>query len=139
MAKTHKTLIKLYNRDGGKCSYCNRQTRMTTSGFNCNDEDYASIDHYVAKAAGGSDSMNNKVLACRGCNSNKGMLDRTEFELFQMLRPKSERIDWVWEELFEEEYDPSPDGEFIRLIRRIYSGKPSKSKRITWLWEKILD
>ncbi len=53
--------IKVYERDGYKCRYCEKQlTRFT-----------ATLDHVVAIAEGGGNSLENLVTACLSCNSQK--------------------------------------------------------------------
>jgi 5-methylcytosine-specific restriction endonuclease McrA len=53
--------IKIHERDGYKCRYCEKQlTRFT-----------ATLDHVKAVAEGGDNSVDNLVTACLGCNSRK--------------------------------------------------------------------
>jgi hypothetical protein len=53
--------IKVYERDGYKCHYCEKQlTRFT-----------ATLDHVRPVAEGGNNSLENLVTACLGCNSRK--------------------------------------------------------------------
>jgi hypothetical protein len=53
--------IKVYERDGYKCRYCEKQlTRFT-----------ATLDHVRAVAEGGDNSFENLVTACLNCNSRK--------------------------------------------------------------------
>ncbi len=53
--------IKVYERDGYKCRYCGKQlTRFTCT-----------LDHLTPVAAGGTNSLDNLVTACLGCNSRK--------------------------------------------------------------------
>jgi hypothetical protein len=52
---------KVYERDGYKCHYCDKQlTRFT-----------ATLDHIVPVAEGGDNGFGNLVTACLGCNSRK--------------------------------------------------------------------
>ena len=41
----------------------------------CGGTDHLSLDHLVPRIAGGADSGDNVVWACRGCNSSKGGRD----------------------------------------------------------------
>jgi 5-methylcytosine-specific restriction endonuclease McrA len=59
----------LFNRDGTKCFYCNVKLNFET----------ATIDHLIPKSQGGSDNLDNLVLACHGCNINKGSKSLDEF------------------------------------------------------------
>jgi HNH endonuclease len=53
--------IKVYDRDGYKCRYCEKQlTRFT-----------ATLDHVTPVAEGGDNSFENLVTACLNCNSRK--------------------------------------------------------------------
>jgi 5-methylcytosine-specific restriction endonuclease McrA len=65
-----KELIKL-NR--GPCFYCGSLDRIT-------------VDHVVAIARGGTDSIGNLVPACKSCNSQKRQLTIMEWRLFQSKR-----------------------------------------------------
>lgn len=65
MAGSHqvKRLVKMY---GGKCHYCNRLTNRSEQNR------YPTRDHIVPKAMGGPNAMDNYVLACLGCNNDRG-------------------------------------------------------------------
>jgi hypothetical protein len=53
--------IKVYDRDGYRCRYCEKQlTRFT-----------ATLDHVTPVAEGGDNGIENLVTACLGCNSRK--------------------------------------------------------------------
>lgn len=67
------TLLKVYKRDGGICQLCGKRI-----GFDCdsNSDDYPSIDHILPLAKGGLHKWNNVQLACRGCNTAKGVRER---------------------------------------------------------------
>jgi HNH endonuclease len=53
--------IKVYERDGYKCRYCEKQlTRFT-----------ATLDHVTPVAEGGDNSFENLATACLNCNSQK--------------------------------------------------------------------
>jgi hypothetical protein len=49
-------------RDGERCFYCGEQSARYE------------LDHVVPKARGGSDDIENRVLACPACNAAKGTL-----------------------------------------------------------------
>lgn len=52
---------KIYERDGYKCQYCQKQlTRFT-----------ATLDHITPVSAGGGNEFDNLITACRECNSKK--------------------------------------------------------------------
>lgn len=50
---------KLVARDGHACRYCGGRS-------------YLSVDHVLPRVQGGSDELDNLVIACRRCNSRKG-------------------------------------------------------------------
>lgn len=52
---------KIYERDGYVCYYCSKQL----------DEKTATLDHIVAVAAGGRNTLDNLVTSCLSCNSRK--------------------------------------------------------------------
>ena len=53
--------VKVYERDGYKCHYCDKQlTRFT-----------ATLDHVTPVAEGGDNSLGNLVTSCLSCNSRK--------------------------------------------------------------------
>lgn len=51
---------------GDRCAYCGSTQRLT-------------IDHVVPLVRGGSNSIDNLIVACRSCNSRKGTLTALEF------------------------------------------------------------
>jgi hypothetical protein len=66
-AISKKELLKLGQ---GPCFYCGSKDRIT-------------IDHVVAIARGGTDSIGNLVSACKRCNSSKRDLTIIEWRLFK--------------------------------------------------------
>jgi 5-methylcytosine-specific restriction endonuclease McrA len=61
----------VFERDGRVCRYCGATDRLT-------------IDHVLPRRRGGSDDLSNLVVACRQCNSKKGV--RTPSEAGMALR-----------------------------------------------------
>ena len=58
--------LETYN-NGFKCAYCNERMELKWG-----DTELAfTIDHVLAKACGGSDSIHNLTFACQSCNSMK--------------------------------------------------------------------
>lgn len=55
--------MEIYERDNGICAYCD--TNLPPDGF--------SVDHIHPVALGGSDDLDNLTVACRSCNSAKGV------------------------------------------------------------------
>lgn len=55
-----ETRVRVQERDQGLCRYCGASNVPMT------------IDHLVPVSRGGSNRMENLVLACEGCNGEKG-------------------------------------------------------------------
>lgn len=56
-----KTVLRLFRKYGNACYFCS--TPLTTVD--------ATLDHYVPRAAGGSNEFSNLRPACRPCNNDK--------------------------------------------------------------------
>jgi 5-methylcytosine-specific restriction endonuclease McrA len=54
--------------------------------FYCGSKDRITVDHIVAIARGGTDSIGNLVSACKSCNSQKRQLTIMEWRLFRSKR-----------------------------------------------------
>lgn len=59
-------LREIVKRDGSRCVYCDRALDYTRRGAS-RDTD-ASLDHIIRLCDGGSNTYENVVCACRGCN-----------------------------------------------------------------------
>jgi len=98
MLKEHTTsrskAEKIAERDGGwKCHYCGVELNQDPSSYQFlrgeQDKDFTNLDgpygrlavveHVVPKIKGGTGKLDNLVLACRKCNSHKGVNDRDSF------------------------------------------------------------
>lgn len=60
------SLRKLHKASNGVCHYCGRKTNREISRL------YPTRDHIVPRSFGGPNTMDNYVLACAGCNSERG-------------------------------------------------------------------
>jgi len=58
--------VQVLARDGARCRYCSLEDDLT-------------IDHVVPRTKGGLDLLENLVVACRRCNSEKSNRDLDEF------------------------------------------------------------
>lgn len=58
----------LARRDGWNCHWCERKTSRK---INCNADLFATIEHLVRLADGGSNGEDNLVIACRKCNNTR--------------------------------------------------------------------
>lgn len=68
------TLKRLTQRDGWECHYCGQAL-----GWGSPIVARPEIDHLVSKANGGSNCLENKVLACGPCNGSKGRKNHDDF------------------------------------------------------------
>ena len=66
-----KRLRFLMERDGAICCYCKGPLRISTNYYDTLP-DRATVDHIIPYSKGGSDALKNTVLACYGCNNNRG-------------------------------------------------------------------
>lgn len=60
---------RIIERDGRKCSYCKKDLRGK----------HLTVDHVLPVCQGGTDELDNLVLACRPCNICKGGRTPTEW------------------------------------------------------------
>lgn len=58
----------LINKHGGACAICGEQVSLKEPDA----EDYATIDHVIARSRGGPEDIANLRLAHRGCNEARG-------------------------------------------------------------------
>jgi 5-methylcytosine-specific restriction endonuclease McrA len=74
------------------CEYCRSQARYATQAL--------SVEHILARAQGGSTSVENLALACQGCNNHKydkiAAPDPVSGQLVPLYHPRRHR----WEEHF---------------------------------------
>ncbi|TPG09387.1 HNH endonuclease [Curtobacterium flaccumfaciens] len=61
--------LRVWARDGYQCVYCG--VALT----NDHGPNSRTVDHVLAKANGGQDTIDNCLSACRSCNSSKGVND----------------------------------------------------------------
>ena len=87
---------KIKARDKGRCRYCGR----TVDWSNRRGSEGGTYDHILPVSKGGSNRLENIVVACRGCNSRKQ--DRTIEESGLALLPVVEPV-VTWSP------DPDPD------------------------------
>src|SRR5690606_34976638 len=78
-------LAKVFERDAGICAYCHARLVLPEQHRSRQRSDFmATLDHVIPKCRGGTNHLDNLVLACRRCNSTKGDMSVVHF-LF-MLR-----------------------------------------------------
>lgn len=78
------SVASIYKRFEGLCVYCGIAVRLT--GPKRVQRQLASRDHFIPVSLGGAKGVANQVLACRGCNSDKGHIDpRTLVQVWHRL------------------------------------------------------
>lgn len=60
---------KVYERDGGKCSHCDKDLKIEDKGMSRKLS--PEMDHIIPLALGGHHAMYNMQLLCKSCNSSK--------------------------------------------------------------------
>lgn len=72
-------LKKIVERDGSRCVYCERELDYSVAAENgAKSTTAATFDHVIRLVDGGSNTWENVVCACRGCNqrnANKSIED----------------------------------------------------------------
>lgn len=73
----------IYGSFGGKCAICGRKVdpndvAINNSGRKCLGRKYPTVDHIIPLKFGGTDTFSNVQLACKHCNSKKGIKDMSE-------------------------------------------------------------
>ena len=65
---------EIVKRDGNRCVYCGRTPIYPAylSYAGNHHKEMATIDHVIPKCKGGTDDLDNLVLACWACNVRKG-------------------------------------------------------------------
>lgn len=72
---TIEDITKLYNEQNGKCFYCGIMNKLTQ-------------DHKIPLSRGGSNQLDNIVLACQSCNSKKHTKTTEEFLVSNLIFQK---------------------------------------------------
>lgn len=85
MTKMTKRRAQLRERDGDCCFYCGRVMkfeptirRTFVSSFRVHPAEEATVEHLVDRQHGGSDDLENLVLACKGCNNGRNYMGLAE-------------------------------------------------------------
>lgn len=84
-----KLRCRLYQEQEGRCFHCERPTTLDPE--HVNRVDAATLDHIWPRGKGGGNRVWNFVMACRGCNFERGNM---AFDLFYALKETSRK---VWE------------------------------------------
>lgn len=75
------TRRNLMLRDGYQCQYCGRRPGLRE----------LNVDHVVPRSRGGSDTWDNLVISCRGCNLRKGKKTPDEAGMNLLKAPRKPR------------------------------------------------
>lgn len=87
MSDELQTLLSNYDH---KCAYCGTPVQRLKDFDISRNASVATIDHITPKSRGGSDFIENKILACLSCNSQKGQ--RTLAEYIDWLVKRGDRL-----------------------------------------------
>jgi 5-methylcytosine-specific restriction endonuclease McrA len=82
-ARRRKELFDfVFARDRGCCSYCGRKTEPLKRGLS-RAAHLATLDHVIPRSMGGQLFANNLVLACQGCNNERGTMEAGAFRVMK--------------------------------------------------------
>ncbi|MBB4290623.1 5-methylcytosine-specific restriction endonuclease McrA [Rhizobium leguminosarum] len=90
-------LLKLFERQNGRCCYCERFVVLSADYKIQQRSDAATIEHLRRRADGGTNQPHNLSLACKRCNQERGSLSwilyatfrRGEFlEFMEAIKPQ---------------------------------------------------
>lgn len=72
-------LDEAFAREGGRCFYCDRVCTSERRAKPPYPRNMASRDHLVPQFYGGSDDIENVVMACIECNNARGLMFYVDF------------------------------------------------------------
>jgi 5-methylcytosine-specific restriction endonuclease McrA len=76
--KHRRRMARLFELYAGCCYYCGVAVRQN-NGERPEVNEHATLDHLIPLSMGGTNEPGNIVLACRGCNLERGTMDATKF------------------------------------------------------------
>ncbi|AHF83717.1 HNH endonuclease [Rhizobium leguminosarum bv. trifolii WSM1689] len=65
-------VLELFNKQGGRCCYCDRAMIIMTRGRGQNRPDAATLEHLMTNRRKGWTRRDNMAAACRECNGMRG-------------------------------------------------------------------
>jgi 5-methylcytosine-specific restriction endonuclease McrA len=80
--RKRKRLVVVFERDGGRCTYCCDECILYPSG-SIGGMRQATVDHIIPASHGGTRALDNVVLACRECNESRGRMPFGVFVKFK--------------------------------------------------------
>lgn len=121
--KGSKILKELYEKQNGKCFYCQCEVLLPISGqFYSEDERnrWLEIEHMTPMARGGKDRPENIVGSCKQCNLKKGTMTADEFQSSQkrVNRQSSQKRD-----------DKEPKNGTIIVPKTVHKEEPLKNNQ----------
>lgn len=79
-SRSTRLILDVADRDGFRCHYCHRPlVSPEMPDVRESGDRPPTIDHVTPRIAGGTDDLDNLVLACPECNSRKGTRTYEEF------------------------------------------------------------
>ena len=95
LSKLREIKKQMYKVDGPRCVYCSATTVLVRKA---KTDSWATIDHIIPRSNGGTDDIDNLVIACYDCNNSKGSEPKEIPQaIMQYLKQKSriERISYA--------------------------------------------
>lgn len=78
--KLRRLRNKLWADNNGCCHYCQKMTFLPAQVHDSqNKHNLATLDHIIVRARGGTDDLENLVLACYECNQYRGVMNYEDF------------------------------------------------------------
>ncbi|WEX76857.1 HNH endonuclease [Sinorhizobium numidicum] len=68
-------ILKLFEKQGGKCCYCDQHVILSYRWRDQQRPDAATIEHLERLADGGTDHPSNIAMSCKKCNDGRQELD----------------------------------------------------------------
>jgi 5-methylcytosine-specific restriction endonuclease McrA len=87
--RRHRLIIRLAEAQNHRCAYCLRQLAYTVIGERpiCSlSNARPTIDHFIPTSAGGSNTVDNMVIACYRCNNKKQSKDSLMYYKTKVFR-----------------------------------------------------
>lgn len=98
-------IARLMREEHGRCYYCGHEVFYSILPGKRNHRFFATRDHKRPVSRGGSDSRDNIVLSCLGCNTAKANRTDIEFEYDRRILEQA-RLDAEWAEKHPEQSRP---------------------------------
>lgn len=92
--RTQRTFMlkKLSEAQNHKCCHCGGRLLFSEDGVDCNNKNYASIEHFIPHVYGGDWSFENLLAAHRGCNQYYTDITSDGFSEYRKLLETSMNI-----------------------------------------------